>query len=427
MIAPIQPSEPFDWTFRKVVWATLVLVSVLFGFWLIYRFNKVIFILFIAIVIGTVIRPIVAWLHQRGVPRIAGVLLIFFLLFTFLVVFVVLLSPLIVEQTNTIAAAVPGYYQSLREWMVYHPNQLLANLSDFLPASLPSIKPVRQTGEEMMTSAGQVFGYVTSIGHFFFTAIVTLVMAFYWTLDGPRTIQSLLLLIPQNRRENIRELISAMEAKVGYYIVGQGFLCLVIGIMALIAYLLIGLPNALVLALVAGALEAVPMVGPLLGAVPAALVALSLGPDKLIWVIVATVVIQQLENSLLVPRVMSKAVGVNPFVTILAIFAFSSFYGITGALMAIPMAAIIQLVLNHYIFYPATVDQEVSAGRDYASRLRYEALDLTKDLRKQARLKKRGSVMMVKQIDQVMDEIETITTDLDALLSQDGGNLEGLP
>ena len=415
------PSQPYNWTFRRVVWATLVFVSVIFGFWLLYRFNQVIFILFIAIVIGTVIRPAVAWLHQRGLPQIAGVILVYILLLILLAGFLLLLFPLIVEQSTTIAAALPGYYQSLREWMVNYPNQLIVRLSEFLPATLPSLKPgiVQQTGQEMMASAGQVLGYITVAAKVFFIAIVILVLAFYWTLDGTRTIQSFLLLVPQDQRESISELISAMETKVGFYIAGQGVLCLIIGIMALIAYLLIGLPNALVLALLAGVLEAVPMIGPLLGAVPAALVALSVGPDKLIWVIVATVVIQQLENSLLVPRIMSKAVGVNPFVTLLAIFAFSSFFGIAGALMAIPMAAIIQLVLNHFVFHPATIEPEVSAGRDYASRLRYEAQDLANDLRKQARLKKRGSDLRVKQIDQVMDEIETITTDLDALLAQD--------
>jgi predicted PurR-regulated permease PerM len=414
-------SEPYDWSFRRVVWATLVLISVILGFWLFYRFNQVVFILFIAIVIGTVIRPLVTWLHQRGLPRIAGVILVYLLLFILLTGFVLLLSPLIVEQSATIAAAVPGYYQTLREWMLNYPNQLIVRLSNFLPVTLPNLKSgtTQPTGEDVMASAGQVLGYITLAAHFFFTVLVTLVLAFYWTLDGPRIIQSFLMLVPQDRRENIKELVSAMETKVGYYVVGQGILCMVIGVMALVAYLLIGLPNALVLAFVAGVLEAVPMVGPLLGAVPAALVALSIGPDKLVWVIVATVIIQQLENSLLVPRVMSKAVGVNPFVTLLALFAFSSFFGIAGALMAIPMAAIIQLVLNHFVFHPTTIEPEISAGRDYASRLRYDAQDLAQDLRKQARLKKGGSDQRIKQIDQVMDEIETITTDLDALLSQD--------
>jgi predicted PurR-regulated permease PerM len=412
------PSQPYQWTFRRVMWATLVLVFVVLSFWLLYRFNQVVFIVFIAIVMGTVIRPAVTWLHRRGLPRIAGVILVYLLLLALLIGFVLLLFPLIVEQGTTIAAAVPGYYQSLREWMVNDPNQLIVRLSEFLPATLPGLEPVQQTGQQMLASAGKALGYMISAANIIFTATAVLLLAFHWTLDGPRTIRSLLLLLPKDQRESSSELISAMETKVGSYIAGQGVLCLVIGILALVAYLLIGLPNALVLALVAGVLEAVPMIGPLLGAIPAALVALSIAPVKLIWVIVATVIIQQLENSLLVPRVMRRAVGVNPFVSLLALFAFSSLFGIAGALMAIPMAAIIQLLLDRFVFHPETMESGVSAGRGYASRLRYEAQDLAQDLRKQARLKIGGSDLRVKQIDQVMDEIEAMTTDLDALLAQ---------
>ena len=407
------------------MWATLVLVFVALSFWLLYRFNQVVFILFITIVMGTVIRPVVTWLHRRGLPRIAGVILVYLLLLALLISFVLLLFPLIVEQGTTIAAAVPGYYQSLREWMVNYPNQLIVRLSEFLPATLPGLEPIQQTGQQMLASAGQALGYVASAAKVIFMAMVILLLAFHWTLDGPRTIQSLLLLVPKGQRESISELISAMETKVGFYIAGQGVLCLAIGIMALVAYLIIGLPNALVLALVAGVLEAVPMIGPLLGAIPAAVIALSIAPSKLVWVIVATLVIQQMENSLLVPRVMRKAVGVNPFVSLLALFAFSSLFGIAGALMAIPMAAIIQLLLDRFVFGPGAVEPEVSAGRDYASRLRYEAQDLAQDLRKQARLKKGGSDLRIKQTDQVMDEIEAITTDLDSLLAQ--VNTSGAP
>ena len=413
-------SQLNDWTFRRVVWATLVFVSVIFSFWLLYQFNQVVFTLFVAIVIGTVIRPAVAWLHQRGLPRIGGVIVIYSLLLILLVGFLFLLLPLIVEQSTTITAAIPGYYQNLRAWMINYPNPLIVRLSDFLPVTLPSLNlpTTQQTGQDVMASAGQALGYISLVVRAVFITIVLLVLVFYWTLDGTRIIQSFLLLIPQNQREDIGELITAMETKVGFFIAGQGVLCLVIGIMALVAYLLIGLPNALVLALLAGVFEAVPMVGPLLGAIPAALVALSIAPSKLIWVIVATIIIQQLENSLLVPRIMRKAVGVNPFVTLLAIFAFSTLFGIAGALMAIPMAAMIQLLLDRFVFHPSAMDPEVSTGRDYASRLRYEAQDLVQDLRKQARLKKRVSDKSLKQLDQVMDEIETLTTDIDALLAQ---------
>jgi predicted PurR-regulated permease PerM len=412
------PLQSYDWTFRRVAWATLVLVFVLLSFWLLFRFYQVVFILFIAIVMGTVIRPAVTWLNRRGLPQIAGVTLVYFLLLTLLVGFAFLLFPLIAKQGTTIAAAVPGYYQSLREGMGHYPNQLILRLSEFLPATLPNIEGVQQTGAQMLVFAGQAMGYVGLAAKVIFMAIAILLLAFHWTLEGPHIIQSLLLLVPKGQRESSRELITSMESKVGSYVAGQAVLCLVIGILALVAYLIIGLPNVLVLALLAAVLEAIPMIGPVLGAVPAAVIALSISPAKLVWVIVATLVIQQIENSLLVPRVMRKAVGVNPFVSLLSIFAFSSLFGIAGALMAIPIAAIIQLLLDRFVFHPKAIEPELSARRDYASRLRYEAQDLAQDLRRQARLKKGGSDLRVKQTDQVMDEIEAITTDLDSLLSQ---------
>jgi predicted PurR-regulated permease PerM len=419
MMALNPSSQPHNWTFRRVVWATLVLVAVAASFWLLYRFYHVVFIFFVAMLMGTVIRPAVAWLQRRGIPRLAGVLGVYGLLLALLIGFVLLLFPLILEQSVTITAAVPGYYQHLRGWMEAYPNPFVARLSEFLPATLPSLGLVEQTGPEMIASAGQALRYVTVAVKGAFYAIVILLLTLHWTLNGQQTLQSWVLLLPKDRRKSMNDLITAIETTVGAYIAGQGVLCLVIGFLSLVAYLLIGLPNALVLALVAGVLEAVPMVGPLLAAIPAAVVGLSIAPARLVWVIVASVVIQQLENTLLVPRIMRKAVGVNPFVSLLALFAFSSLFGIAGALMAIPTVAILQILFERFVFGPEAAEAEVSPGRDYASRLRYEALDLARGLRKQARLTKRGSILKVQQIDYVMDEIEIIATDLDVLLAQE--------
>jgi predicted PurR-regulated permease PerM len=210
-------SQPYNWTFRRVVWATLVLISVIHGIWLLYRFNQVIFTLFIAVVIGTVIRPAVAWLHQRGLPQTAGIILVYLLVFLLLTGFLLLLFPLISDQSTTVAAAMPDYYQNLRAWLVNHPNQFLAGLSEFLPAALPNLnlRPVQQTGQEMMASAGQVAGYLTSVAKVIFTTIILLVLAFYWTLEGPRIIQSFLLAVPQIQRESISGLISSHESRSG--------------------------------------------------------------------------------------------------------------------------------------------------------------------------------------------------------------------
>ena len=417
-ITPAPPSQPDKWTFRRVVWATLLLGCIALGFWLLYRFYQVVFILFVAILIGTVIRPVITWLHQRGLPRIGGAILVFLMLLALLIGFVFLLFPIIIQEGTTIVAALPGYYQGLREWMGNYPDQLITRLGAFLPATLPGLGIIQQTGPQMLASAGQALSYVTLAARFIFVAMVILLLAFHWALDGPRTIQSLLRLIPNAQRESIRELVSAVETKVGFYLAGQGVLCLVMGVVSMVAYLLIGLPNVLVLGLLAAVGEAVPLIGPLIGAVPAALMALSIAPSKLVWVVIVTIILHQTENYLLAPRIMRKAVGVNPFVSLLAFFAFGSLFGIGGVLMAIPMAAIIQLLLDRFVFHPTAMEPDISAGRDLASRLRYETQNLAQGLRRQARLKKGGSDLRIKQTDQVMDEIEAITTDLDALLAQ---------
>ena len=412
-------SPRMTWTFWRVVWATLVFACLGLSFWLLYRFSQVVFTLFVALLLGTILRPAVSALQRRGLPGNVAVILIYLLLLALIVGFGVLVVPLIVTQTTTIVAATPGYLQTASAWLVDNPNPLIGRLGDLFAASLlPDQSPLRQSGQEILDIAGQALGYIGSASQAFLTAVAILLIAFYWTLDGPRYVRSLVLLLPKDSRESTQELMGAIETKVSAYIAGQGVLMLAVGGMALAAYWAIGLPYVLVLALVAGLMEAVPLVGPLLGAVPAGLVALSLGPDKLVWVIVVTLIIQQLENSLLVPRVMRKAVGVNPFVSLLAIFAFSSLLGVPGALMAIPTAAIIQLLLDRYVFRPGALEPEIPTGRDLAGRLRYEAQDLAQDLRKQARLKKSGSSQTVKQIDQLMDEIESVTVDLDALLAQ---------
>jgi predicted PurR-regulated permease PerM len=262
--------SPFDqWTFRRVVGATLVVVGVLLCFWLLYRFYLVVFLVFVAIIIGTVIRPIVNWLYLHKLPKVAGVILIYVVFLILAIGFILLLFPLVFEQGSTILNRMPDYYQDIRTWMESSPSQLIISFGQILPREIPGFSSVQQTGPEMLASAEQALAYVTSVSRGVFIPIVVLLLAFYWTLDGPRIIRSLLILLPKPHRNDIKELISAMETKVGYFILGKGILSLVVGFFALIAYLIIGLPNALVLALIAGILEAVPMIGPILGAIPA--------------------------------------------------------------------------------------------------------------------------------------------------------------
>jgi len=197
---------------------------------------------------------------------------------------------------------------------------------------------------------------------------------------------------------------------------GQGFLALVVGVAALVIYLLIGLPAALAVALLAGLFELIPVLGPTLGAIPAVLVAFAYDPPKVVWVIVATALIQLLENNVLAPRVMRKTVGVNPVITLLAIVAFGALFGFAGLLLAIPMAAVIQVILDRSLLRPQASGLEEPAGRDRLSKLRYEAQEYVVDIRNFAQRKQTGTVQA--ELDQVEDTLETIAMDLDRALAE---------
>ena len=205
-------------------------------------------------------------------------------------------------------------------------------------------------------------------------------------LDREAIVRASLLIVPLDNRDTAREIWDMAELKVGAYVRGQALLMLAIGVLCGIAFFLIGLKSALILAVLAGIFEAIPYLGPILTAVVAVLITLSESPDKIWWVIAAIVVIQQAENAILVPRIMDRAVGVNAIVTLLAIAAFGSLLGIVGAILAIPLAAIIQVLLDFWVLNyeePPTVIE----GRDKAAVVRYQAQDLAQDLRDRIRAK----------------------------------------
>jgi predicted PurR-regulated permease PerM len=270
--------------------------------------------------------------------------------------------------------------------------------------------------EVVLLQVAQAFTYAGLVARGLLLVVSVFLLGFYWTLDSERTLRSLLLLIPMNQREGVREIISTIQARLGNYIRGQTILCLSIGGMALAAYLLIGVPYAFSLALFAGLMEAVPLIGPVLGAIPAALVVLGSGdPEKVLWVVVATVVIQTLEGNWLVPRIMGKSVGVSPFVTLLAIAAFSSLMGVAGAFLAIPIAAVVQVLMDRLLLQAPPGEQAMPESRDMLSVIRMDIQELTGDVRKQVR-EKDGAAG--EDSDRMEDAIESIANELEQILVQ---------
>jgi predicted PurR-regulated permease PerM len=341
------------WTTSQVVIATTFVVCVFLTFWLLYRLRALIFLLFVAIVIGIAIRPLVEWLQRRGVARNTGIIIIYILIAAVVLGFLALTFPVIADQATQLSQNLPQYYSEIRGALVNSGNRLLQNIGLRLPPALTLFLSSRPVAEgELLNQVTQTVFFTNLVVRGILSILAVFLLAYYWTQESSVIIRTLMRLVPLNRRHDVQELIYLAETKIGGYVRGQAILCLIVGAAAFILYTLIGLPYTLVLALIAGFMEMVPIVGPALGAVPALLAALSTDPDKVIWVLIATGLIQMMENVLLVPRVMKNSMGVNPIIILLSLVAFSSVFGFAGALLALPLAAIIQLILDRILNPP---------------------------------------------------------------------------
>ncbi|RPJ24825.1 MAG: AI-2E family transporter [Chloroflexi bacterium] len=350
--------EVTTWTTSQVVLATLFVVCVFLTFWLLYSLRIVLFLFFVAVVIGTAIRPAVEWLHRRGVSRSVGIIVIYILIAGLLTGFLAMIFPLLADQATEISRNLPRYYTDFKVALINSDNRLLRNLGWQIPSQLSLLRSRNIDTGEVIDQVAQTLLYTNLVLKGILSTLAIFLLAYYWTQEGNFMLRALLRVFPSQRRKQMREFMQLAEIKIGGYVRGQGLLCIAIGLAAFIAYLLIGLPYTLVLAVFAGVMEMVPVFGPALGAIPALLVALSTDPGKALWVVAATVVIQMLENAVLVPRIMKNAMGVNPIMVLLSLIAFSSVFGFAGALLALPLAAIIQLLVSRVVVSAAESNRQ---------------------------------------------------------------------
>lgn len=400
---------------RQVMWWTLGALAVTGLFWLLVRFHNVFLLLLAAIILSTSLEPLLQWLEKRGISR-AGALLLILILFMLLVgLFLWLALPTVFAQGSGIGIAFEEGYTLLRDQLSRTPNVIVQRVLPILPEDLTGF--FQAAGQEGDSAAEATEpGFMQQSRAVFdaaFFLIVIVLMTIYWTLDGQRIRRAAMLLVPRQHREEARTLLDEISSKIGSYLPGQMILGLSIGVLAFLAYVLIGLPNALVLAVFAGLMELVPIVGPFLGAIPAVVIALTISPATALWVVVATIIIQQLENNLLVPRVMKRTIGVNPLVTMMALIGFGSLFGILGALVALPIAAVIQLLLDRYVLMGG-IEVPTSPGRDRLSLLYHEANELVGDVRNYVRHK---DDQLTAESDVLEDELEAIAIELQSYLA----------
>ncbi|MDZ7618302.1 MAG: AI-2E family transporter [Patescibacteria group bacterium] len=369
------------WTARDVVTTTLVVAAVGLGFWLAYHVVFALALLFIALVLATAMRNAVAGLEWLGFPRTLAAMTAHLTVLALLVAVAVVALPRLVDQTVGLLEVLPDHYESLRFQLVASSSHVLQAVGRVLPKQpwRDLFEGAQERPSEFLPAWSQLLFPGLAL---LFSLLATFLLSFHWCIAGEKTTHSLLFLLPAGRRQEVADCLGDIQHKLGAFVQGQLVLCGTVGTMAYVAYLAIGVPFAAVLAVVAGALEAVPVIGPIVATVPAVIVAAPQGWQTVLWVIAANVVIAQIESYLLVPSIMNRSVGVHPIVSIAAIAAMLALMGPIGGVLAIPSAAVVQTLLNRLVFRRAPKpDARVQNDRNPAAVVRYRGEELLHDVR----------------------------------------------
>jgi len=326
--------------------STVSILKVLFFFLLvtfIYFVRDVVAAVFAAFLLAAALDPLVSWLQRHKIPRLLGLIIIYVLLLLAIVGAVIMIAPPIAKEISQLAVNLPDYYEKTTQSLNYWVSNLDAGKQQSLGDSLVSIgNSLPKTLTNVLTWIGELFGGL-------FSVILVLVLTFYFVMEEEATKRFIQSISPRRYHLYLLDVISRIQNKLGYWLRGQLLLSLVIFAFTFVGLSLLKVPYALVLAFIAGILEIIPTIGPIMSAVPAMFFGFLVSPWLGLAVIILYIVVQQLENNLLVPKIMSKSVGLNSLVVIIAVLIGAKVAGIFGALFAVPVTAAASVVFNDFI------------------------------------------------------------------------------
>jgi predicted PurR-regulated permease PerM len=242
------------------------------------------------------------------------------------------------ERTPTYVAQAQGLVQDA---LASNPD-----LAARIGGAVPSIQDALGGAGAVLGQASRVVGVATGLLSGLLYLLFTLILALYLTIDGDRIRRYLIQFMPFARHEQALAVTERIGERLGAWARGEALLAVIIGILTWIVALALGLPYAGALALVAAVAELIPNLGPIIAAIPLVLIGFLSSPTQGVLALVGAVLIQQLENNLIVPRVMSRAVDLHPVAVMLAILAGGELLGIPGALMAVPFVASLSVIVD---------------------------------------------------------------------------------
>lgn len=313
-------------SYKTIIFAVFFILSLQ----LIWLIRELVFSLFIAFIIMSALKPVVKFFEKKGIPRGIAATLIYIVFIAMIInVFTIILPPLVNESLN-LFKTLPGVLHTLS------PN--LGNIFNInsLSQYVPNIT------NQFIKLAGGIFSNTLFI-------ISTLFFGFYFLLEEELIKKIIIRFCSEAEAKRVVDFFNQVEMRLNAWFWGQLVLMIIVGLMSFIGFTFIGLKYTIALAVLAGLLEVVPNLGPTLSVIPAVLMGLSHSYGLGLLALAVSILIQQLENNLIVPVVMKKAVGLNPIVTLVALIIGGKIGGVLGVLLAIPTTLLLETLIMEIV------------------------------------------------------------------------------
>jgi predicted PurR-regulated permease PerM len=334
-------TETISWAVRGAGLAVGVGAVVLLAF-LAGAARDILLLVFLAILLGAALEPLVGQIRGRiGIGRGLSILIVYATFLVAVVGVAVFLVPAALVQLGGAFERLPEFLDRVRAWSAnLRPEALAAGVGALIDAVAAPFQPGQTPDPD------GIVGVSLAVGHIAAALVTLLALVFFWLTERSRLQRYALAFVPEERRAGIRDAWNEVESRLGMWVRGQLALMATIGIATGIAYSVLGLPGALLLALIAAVTEVIPIVGPLIGAIPALLVATTISPETAILTLGLYLLIHAVEGNVLVPMVMRNTVGLSPFLVLVSLLIGGAAGGILGAIVAVPIVAGLTVILD---------------------------------------------------------------------------------
>ncbi len=311
----------------------LFVVAVVVGAWLLFQIRDILYLLFVSFLLMTAIYPLVQLLERIKIPRIVAILIIYALIFGLFGLSLFSSIPSLIVQSTHLAQELPGAVAKvLPYWNV-----------DFTTI-FQQLTPI---GENVINVTLGIFSNIIA-------TFTVLVFTFYLLLERRHTKQIITDMFGETIAVQSVDILKAIETRLGAWVRGELILMLTIGILVYIGLIILRVDFALPIALVAALLEIVPNIGPIISAIPAIIIGFATSPLLALSIIALYVIVHQVEGNIVVPIVMKRSVGLSPLITILALLVGGKLAGITGAVLAVPVLLVCQVLMMKLLIEPSS-------------------------------------------------------------------------